>query len=162
MLLGWDILFKEKLQCVCVCVCLCVCLCVCVRARAHILSWRKPLELLQCEIYFCICYVCRAVGRLKMKPGKENSSEHTQNMRPPGFLPSYMTFNYFSAFSWSFALPPASPPLPSPDPSFFTFVIAPLIQHAFFLAFLTSMSQPLTEKRTAHMKTLAILSWQCC
>jgi hypothetical protein len=34
-----------------------------------------------------------------MKPGKENSSGAHTNMRPLGFLPSYMTFNYFSTFS---------------------------------------------------------------
>ncbi|XP_035874498.1 leucine-rich repeat and IQ domain-containing protein 1 isoform X2 [Phyllostomus discolor] len=43
--------------------------------------------------------ICRAVRRLKMKPGKENSHGAHTNMRPPGFLPTYMTFNYFSAFS---------------------------------------------------------------
>ncbi|KAM5332644.1 leucine-rich repeat- and IQ domain-containing protein 1 isoform 2-T2 [Glossophaga mutica] len=43
--------------------------------------------------------ICRAVRRLKMKPGKENSNGAHTNMRPPGLLPAYMTFNYFSAFS---------------------------------------------------------------
>ena len=71
----------------------------------YTLFWWKLLELLQCKIHFCICYVCRAVVRMK------KAAEHAQNMRPPGFLPSYMTFNYFCTFSWEFSLYPASPPL---------------------------------------------------
>ena len=123
------------------------------------LSWWKPLELLRCKICFCVCSVCRAVRRLKMKPGKENSNSAHTNRRPPGFLPTYMTFNYFSAFSWEFSL--HQPPLPPPDPRFSTLVgRADLIQHAFSPALLTdNMPQTHPQKESAKIKILAILSW---
>lgn len=87
---------------------------ICVCGGVYFLFWWKPLAFLQCKIYFCICSVGRAVGRLKMEPGKENRSGAHTNMRPPGFLPTYMTFNYFSTFSRALSLHPASPPLSSP------------------------------------------------
>ena len=66
----WNRYFKGKLKC----------FFVYIYVHIYFLFWWKPLELLQCKLYFCICYVCRAVGRVKMKPGKESSSgAHTKH-----------------------------------------------------------------------------------
>lgn len=82
---------------------------------------------------------------------KHISRAHT-NMRPPGFLPTYMTFNYFSAFSWEFSLHPASLPFSKPLPS--TFGIVHLIQHAFFLALLINMSPTCPQNKVPRLKFL--------
>lgn len=80
---------------------------------------------------------------------KHSSGAHT-NMRPPGFLPTYMTFNYFSAFSWEFSLHPAS--LPFSKPLLSTFYI--WFSTHFFLALPTNMSQTRPQNKVPRLKFL--------
>ena len=97
-MLDWDIYFKEKLKC--------------FFGFVYIHYFDE-----NCLSCFNPKYISVSVMSVELwegwrwSQGRKTAAEHTQNMRPAGFLPSYMTFNYFSTFSWEFSLYPASPPL---------------------------------------------------